>query len=120
MSSHTPRHSLPLLPPIPRDQLHRRELPDCFTDLTVRGICRGLADIECVASVIQKDLSSDIKDAELSQLFGHSVGWAQGMIARYKQEVQAGPRLSPGRIRTKASPYSVLLKAIGEKEAGDR
>jgi hypothetical protein len=74
MSSDTPGHPVPLLPPIPLDQLHWRELPDRFTDRTVRRICRDLADVEflalrhqvsVLASAIREDLSIDMTNAEL-------------------------------------------------------
>jgi hypothetical protein len=45
--------------------------------------------VSVLASAIREDLSIGITNAELSQLFGHSGGWAQGMMARYEQEVQA-------------------------------
>jgi hypothetical protein len=90
MSSDIPRHPLPVLPAVPLDQLRSREFPDRFTDQTVCRICRGLADVEFVtlrhqvsvlASAIREDLSIDITNTELSQLFGHSGGWTQGMMA---------------------------------------
>jgi hypothetical protein len=55
------------------DQLHRRELPDPFTDRTVCRICRELADVEfatlrhqisVLASAIREYLSIDIANAE--------------------------------------------------------
>jgi hypothetical protein len=52
-----------------------------------------------LANTIREDLSIDITNAELSQPFGHSGGWAQGMMARYEQEVLGGHPLSRGRPR---------------------
>jgi hypothetical protein len=44
-------------------------------------------------------MSIDMADAELSQLFDHSGGWAQGMIARYMRQIQSGDPLTRGRPR---------------------
>jgi hypothetical protein len=52
--------------------------------------------VSVLASVIQEDFSIDATNAELSQLFGHSGGWTQGMMARYEQYVQVGHPLSRG------------------------
>jgi hypothetical protein len=108
MSSDTPRHPLPLLPHIPLRQLYWRGLPDRFTDQTVRWICSDLADVEFVTlchpvsvfvSAIREDLFIDIMSGELSQAFGHSGSRAQGMMARYEQDVQTSHFLSRGRPR---------------------
>jgi hypothetical protein len=48
-------------------------------------------------------------NTELSQLFGQSGGWAQGMMTRYEQEVQAGHLLSPGRPRLVKSEQGQAL-----------
>jgi hypothetical protein len=52
--------------------------------------------VSVIASAIREHLSIDITNAELRQLSGHSGDWAQGMMARYDQEIQADHRLSCG------------------------
>jgi hypothetical protein len=97
-----------LLPPIPLSNLHWFKLPGLFNERTIRKISRDLASFEIeslreqvfvLAQTIRQDNSINIKDAGLSQLFGHSGGWAQGMIARHLHQVQTDNPVSRGRPR---------------------
>jgi hypothetical protein len=52
-------------------------------------------------------MSIDITDAKLSRLFGHSGGWAQGMITRHLHEITSANPVARGRPR--------LVESEGEK-----
>ena len=105
MSSEAPPQSPSLLPPIPVDQLQWAELPNRFNERSIRRILRELADVEFeslrqevsdLASFLRADMSIPITDAELSRLFGHAGGWAQGMITKHMRElVRIGPGSGP-------------------------
>jgi hypothetical protein len=105
MSSDTPGNS-PLLCLIPLNELHLHEFPELFTERTLRRICRDLTDVKfgslrhqvsVLASAVREGMSIVITNAQLSQLFGRLSGWAQGIMARYDQEVESGHPFSWGR-----------------------
>jgi hypothetical protein len=90
------------------EQLHWSDLPDRFSDRIMRRINRYFADIQfqslrqqvwLLATAIRQEFSIDVTDVELSQLFGHSGGWAQGMIARHLHHTQAEVPNPRGRPR---------------------
>jgi hypothetical protein len=108
MSSEPTKSPPVLLPPIAINQLHWSELPDRFPDRTVRRISRHFADVQFeslrqevwfLATTLRQELDIDVTDAELSRLFGHSGGWAHGMIARHLHQVSADHPISRGRPR---------------------
>jgi hypothetical protein len=90
MSRKEPR----LLPPVPFDELHWAEFPDRFNNRKIRHVTRSLADISfsslrhqvyVISVAIRVEMKVPLTDAELSQLFGHTGGWAQGIISQYLQ-----------------------------------
>jgi hypothetical protein len=87
------------------DLLHWFKLPGLFHKRTIRRISRDLASFEfeslreqifVLAQTIRQDNSTHIKDAESSQLSGHSGACAQGMIARHFHPVQTDNPFSRG------------------------
>jgi hypothetical protein len=60
-----------------------------------------------LAGTIRQEISIDITDAEPSRLFGHSGGWAQGMITRHLHEITSANPVARGRPR--------LVESEGEK-----
>jgi hypothetical protein len=56
-------------------------------------------EVLVLGTSIRRDLSIDITDTELSRLFGHSGGWAQGMIARYMYQRYSENPLAGDRRR---------------------
>jgi hypothetical protein len=84
------------------------ELPNWFNKRMVRRICRNLIKIEfdslrhqvsVLATTIRQNMSIDITDTELSQLFVHSGGMAQETIARYMHPIDSGNILARYRRR---------------------
>jgi hypothetical protein len=81
----------PLLPPLPFEDLHCADFPGYFNDQNIQRVHRYLDEIQFASLREQMDVSANTlhnsmqiqtTDAELSILFGHSGGWAQGTIAR--------------------------------------
>jgi hypothetical protein len=107
-----------LLPPTPLSNLYWFKLLGLFHERTIRKISRDLASFEfeslrervfVPAQTIRQDNFTNIKDAELSQLFGYSGGRAQGMIPRHFHQVQVDNPVSRGRPRLAESERATNL-----------
>ena len=118
-----------LLPPIPLDDLHWTELSERLDERTLRRILRFCANKEfeslrhevyVMATTIRTEFAIDVTDVELSCLFGHKGGWAQGMISRYLVHAQSENPAPKGRPRSAQSETEAILVELCLKRQAER
>jgi hypothetical protein len=98
---------LPVLPP-PFEDLHWADFPGYFNHRSMRRVHIYLDEIQfaslrqqeyILADTLCNNMQIQITYVEISTLFGHSGGWAQGMIARHFHSAHSENPTLRGRLR---------------------